>query len=185
MTCTIWVRTELGNTRNDELFVFWAMLYDHPVNTCFYMLEYLDFVGTRPAGKGEIVVGGIITYIARSFGVGEDERMKPIEGNNRLNIDTLVAMNFIKHRPPLHYQLKLNVPILFLLPNPSQTTTEVEENLLYGDNVQVLEELDHDEGEGANLLTEPNRKCTAYRSNNSKKSIVPLGSCLIQLTLKE
>jgi hypothetical protein len=61
MAYTIWGRTELGNTRSDELFMLWAMLYDHPVNTCFYMLEYLDFVGTRPAGRGEIVVGGIIT----------------------------------------------------------------------------------------------------------------------------
>jgi hypothetical protein len=69
MACTIWGRTELGNTRTDELFMLWAMLYDHPVNTCFYMLDYLDFVGRRPAGKGDIVVGGIITYIARCFGV--------------------------------------------------------------------------------------------------------------------
>jgi hypothetical protein len=97
------------------------------------------------------VVGGIITYIARQFGVGEDEGIKPIEGNNMLNIETLISMNFIKHRPPIHYQLKLNVPILFLLPNPSRTTTEVEENLLYVDGDQVHEEQDHDEGEGANL----------------------------------
>jgi hypothetical protein len=81
----------------------------------------------------------------------EDEGIKPIEGNNRLNMETLISMNFIKHRPPIHYQLKLNVPILFLLPNPSRTTIEVEENLLYGDDVQILEEHDHDEGEGANL----------------------------------
>jgi hypothetical protein len=85
------------------------------------------------------------------FGVGEDEGIKPIEGNNRLNIETLIAMNFIKHRPPLHYQLKLNVPIMFLLPNPSRTTTEVEENWLYVDDVQVLEERDHDAGEGAHM----------------------------------
>jgi hypothetical protein len=43
MTCTIWGRTELGITRTDELFMLWAMLYDHPVNTCFYMLDYLAF----------------------------------------------------------------------------------------------------------------------------------------------
>jgi hypothetical protein len=97
------------------------------------------------------VVGGIITYIARCFGVGEDEGIKPIEGNNRLNRETLIAMNFIRHRPPLHYQLKLNVPIMFLLLNPSRTTTEVEENLLCVDDVQVLGEQDDDEGEGANL----------------------------------
>ena len=60
-------------------------------------------------------------------------------------------MNFIKHRPPFHYQLQLNVPIMFLLPNPSRTTTEVEENWLYVNDVQVLGEQDDDEGEGANL----------------------------------
>jgi hypothetical protein len=111
----------------------------------------LDVVGTRPAGKGDIVVGGIITYIGRHFGIGEDEGIKQIEGNNRLNMDTLITINFIKPRPPLHHQLKFNVPIMFLLPNPSQTTTEVEANLLYVDDVQVLSEQDDDEGDDANL----------------------------------
>jgi hypothetical protein len=127
------------------------MLYNHPVNTCFYLLDYLAFTGNRSDGKGEIVVGGIITYIARQFGMGEDEGIKPIEGNNRLNIDTLISMNFIKHRPPMQYQLKLNVPILFLLPNLSWTNTEVEENLMYVDDVQVHEEQNLNEGEGAHL----------------------------------
>ena len=51
----------------------------------------------------------------------------------------------------MKYQLKLNVPIMFLLPNPSRTTTEVEANLLYVDDVQVLSEQDDDEGDDANL----------------------------------
>jgi len=41
MACTIWGRTELGNTKTDELFMLWAMLNNHPVNTCFYLLDYL------------------------------------------------------------------------------------------------------------------------------------------------
>jgi hypothetical protein len=131
--------------------MLWAMLYNHPVNICFYLLDYLVDVGNRPSGKGEIVVGGIITYIDRQFGVGEDEGIKPIEENNRLNIDTLLAMNFIKHRPPMQYQPKLNVPILLLLPNPSRASIEVEANLLYVDDDQVHEEQILDEGEGANL----------------------------------
>ena len=50
------------------------------------------------------------------------------------------------------YTLKLNVPILFILPIPSRTNTEVEENLLYvGDGSQVHEEHNHGEEEGANL----------------------------------
>jgi hypothetical protein len=117
--------------------MLWAMLYNHPVITCLYLLNYLSYVGNRSDGEGEIVVGGIMTYIARQFGVGEDEGIKPIEGNHRLNIDTLISMNFIKHRPPMQYALKLNVPILFLLPNPSRSNTEVAENLLYVDDVQI------------------------------------------------
>jgi hypothetical protein len=151
MACTIWGRTELGNVGTYELFMLWAMLYNHPVNTCFYLLDYLADVGNRPVGKGEIVVGGIITYIARQFGVGEDEGINPIEGNNRLNIETLISMNFIKHHPAMQYSLKLNVPILLLFPNPSRTNTEVEANLLYVDDDQVHEEKNLDEGDGAHL----------------------------------
>ncbi|RHN74170.1 hypothetical protein MtrunA17_Chr2g0307271 [Medicago truncatula] len=140
MTCTIWGRTELGNTRTDELFMSWAMLNNHPVNTCFYLLDYLSHVGNRFDSRGEIVVGGIITYIARQLGVGEDQGITKIEGINRLNIETLIFMNFIRPRPPMSYTLKLNVPILIILSNPSRTNTEVEENLLYVvDDPQVHE----------------------------------------------
>jgi len=151
MACTVWGRKELGTTRTDELFMLWAMLHDRPVNTCYYLLDYLAFLSSKPEGKGEIVVGGIITYIARKFGVGEDQGLNRIEGNNRLNIETLIAMNFIKPHPPdnMSYELQLNVPLyLIILPNPSRINTEVEENLLYvGDDPQVHEE--HEE-KGAN-----------------------------------
>jgi len=155
MACTIWGRKELGTTRTDELFMLWAMLHDRPVNTCYYLLDYLASLNSKPKGKGEIVVGGIITFIARKFGVGEDQGLNRIEGNNRLNIETLVAMNFIKPHPPDNttYELQLNVPLcLIILPNPSCTNTEVEENLLYvGDDPQVHEEHALGEEEGANL----------------------------------
>jgi hypothetical protein len=65
MTCTISGRTELGNTRTDELFMLWAMFNNQLMNTCFYLLDYLAYVGNRSDVMGEIVVGGIITYIAR------------------------------------------------------------------------------------------------------------------------
>jgi len=87
--------------------------------------------------------------------VGEDQGLNRIEGNNRLNIETLVAMNFIKPHPPDNttYELQLNVPLcLIILPNPSRTNTEVEENLLYvGDDPQVHEEHALGKEEGANL----------------------------------
>ena len=100
------------------------------------------------------VVGGIITFIARKFGVGEDNRINPIKSNNRLNIETLISMNFITPHPlaNITYELKLNVPMLFVLSNPSRTNTGVEENLLYvGVDLQVHKEHNLGEEEGANL----------------------------------
>lgn len=133
MACTIYGRKELGTTRTDEPFLLWAMLYDHPVNTCYYLLDYLVSIGTRSDSKGEIIVGGIITFIVKQFGVGEEHGLNKIVGNNMLDTDTLVTMNFIKPHPPAYttFKLKLNIPILFILPNPLRTNPEVEENLLY------------------------------------------------------
>jgi len=110
------------------------MLYDHPVNTCYYLLDHLSSISKKRADeKGEIVVGGIITYIARRFGVGGNKEINRIEGNNKLDIDTLNAIFMIKPQPGrLTFELKLNAPhILFVLPNPPRTDSEVEENLLY------------------------------------------------------
>ena len=78
--------------------------------------------------------------------------MNPIEGNNRLTIETLISMNFIKPHPAANitYELRLNIPLLFILPNPSRTNTGMEANLLYVDP-QVHEEHTLGEEEGANL----------------------------------
>jgi len=84
MSCTIWGRKEVGINRTDELFMLWAMLSNNPVNTCYYLLDYLASIGAKPNNRIEIVVGDIITFITRKFGVGEDNRMNPIEGNNSL-----------------------------------------------------------------------------------------------------
>jgi len=76
MACTIWGRKEVGTTRTDELFMLWAMLKNRPVmlwamlknrpvNTCFYLLDYLASLGAKSSVRSEIVVGGIITFIAR------------------------------------------------------------------------------------------------------------------------
>jgi len=92
MSCRIWGRKEVGSTRTDELFMLWAMLSNNPVNTCYYLLDYLASIGVKSNNRAEIVVGGIITFIARKFGVGEDNGMNPIEGNNRLTIETLISM---------------------------------------------------------------------------------------------
>jgi len=154
MSCTIWGRKEVGIIRTDELFMLWAMLSNNLVNTCYYLLDYLAYVGAKPENRVDIVVGGIITFIARKFGVGEDNMINPIEGNNRLNIETFISMNFINPHPPANitYELRLNVPLLFILPNPSRTDTRVEANLLYVCvDPQVHEEHNLGEEEGANL----------------------------------
>jgi len=131
------------------------MLNDRLVNICFYLLNYLASVSEKSNVRSEIVVGGIITYIARKFGVAEDQGLNRIEGNNRLNIETLIAMNFIKPHPStkITFELQLHVPLcLIILPNPSRTNTEVEENLLYvGYAPHVHEEHNVVEEEGANL----------------------------------
>ena len=59
MDCTIWDRKEVRMMRTHELFMLWAMLYNHPVNICYYFLDYLVSIAKRkPDYKGDIVVGG-------------------------------------------------------------------------------------------------------------------------------
>jgi len=161
MDCTIWGRKEVGTTRIDELFMLWAMLSKQPVNTCYYLLDYLVSVARKKLDeKSEIVVGGIITFIARKFGVGEERGLNKIEGNNRLDIDTLTSMFIIRlYGPPQNYkyELRLNrAQCMIILPNPSRTNMGVVENLLYvGTNSHVQEDHcddgDDDEEEGAYL----------------------------------
>jgi len=155
MTCTIWGRKEVRTTRIDELFMLWAMLYNHPVNTCYYLVDYLVYVARKkPNEKSEIVVGGIITFIARKMGVGEERGITRIEGKNRLDIDTLTTMFFIRPYGPCHnyqYEWKINRAYgLIILPNP-----EVVENLIYvGTNPQIQDDGGNEEEEGAHLHDE-------------------------------
>jgi len=152
MACTIWGRKEVGTTRTDELFMLWAMLNLQPVNIYYYLLNYLVSVARKkPYEKSEIVVGGIITFIARKMGVGEDKRLNKI-GNNRLDIDTLASMLIIRpYAPPQNYQYALRfnrAQCMIILPNPDRTDMKVVKNLLYfGANPQVQEDNGDDEVE--------------------------------------
>jgi hypothetical protein len=78
---------------------------------------------------------GIITFIARKIGVGEENGINKIEGNIRLNLDTLASMFFLKPYGQSHnyqYEWKINrANCLIILPNPDITNPEVLENLLY------------------------------------------------------
>jgi hypothetical protein len=149
-------RKEVGTTRTDELFMFCAMLNKQPVNTCYYLFNYLVSIAKKkPDAKSEIVVGGIITFIARKMGVGEENGITRIEGKNRLDLDTLTTMFFIRHYGPTHnyqYEWKVNrAHCLIILPNPTITNPGLVENLLYvGTNPQVQDDGDDgdDEDEG-------------------------------------
>jgi len=41
--------------------MLWVMLYNHPVNICYYLIDYLVSIARKkPDDKSDIVVGGII-----------------------------------------------------------------------------------------------------------------------------
>ena len=124
------------------------------------MLDHLvSIVKKKPDDKGDIVVGGIITFIARKFGVNVSEGINMIDGNIRLNLDTLTSMFFLKPYGLSHnfqFEWKVNrANCLIILPNPDITNPEVVENLLYvGTNPQVHDDGDDggdEEEEGAHL----------------------------------
>ena len=156
MASTIWGRKEVGMMRTDKQFMSWAMLYNHPVNICYYLLDYLVSIAKKkPDDKGDIMVGGIITFIARKFGVSLNQGIKRIEGNNYLDLDTLTTMSFLKTHGPTHnYQHEwriIRANCLIILPNQIITNLEVVENFLYvGTNPQVHNDGDEEEV-GANL----------------------------------
>ncbi|KEH39918.1 hypothetical protein MTR_1g015677 [Medicago truncatula] len=128
---------------------FWEHITDlRQFNTRSNKASHIHNPVLRFDSRGEIVVGGIITYLARQLGVGEDQGITKIEGSNRLNIETLIFMNFIKPRPPMSYTLKLNVSILIILSNPSRTNTKVHEE---HDNEGEEDAHLHQEEEGAQL----------------------------------
>ena len=142
--------------RTDELFMLWVILYNHPVNVCYYLIDHLVSIPKKkPDDKGDIVVGGILTFIARKFGVGEESGINKIEGNIYLSLDTLASMFFLKPHGYTHnfqYEWKVNnANCLIILPNPNITNPEVVENFLYvGTNPQVHDDGDEEE-EGAHL----------------------------------
>jgi len=156
--------------RTDELFMLWAMLYNHPVNICYYLLDYLVSIAKKkPYDKGDIVVGGIITFIARKFGVSVNQWIKRIEGNYYLDLDAITMMSFLRTHGPSHnyqYAWKVNrVDCLIILPNPNITNLKVVENLLYvgtkphvhddgGDEEEVGAPLQHEQEVGGHFNDE-------------------------------
>ena len=101
------------------------------------------------------MVGGIITFIARKMGVREESGITRIEGNNRLDLDTLTNMFFIRSYGPTHnyqYEWKINRSYcLIILPN-----LEVVETFIYvGTNPQVQDDGDDEDEVDAHLHDNP------------------------------
>jgi len=124
------------------------------------LIDYLVSIARKkPDDKSDIVVGGIITFIAMKLGVNMSKGINGIKGNYYLDLDTLTTMSFIRTHVPSHnfqYEWRVNrANCLIILPNPDITNLEVVENLLYvGTNPQVHNDGDDggDEKEvGANL----------------------------------
>jgi len=121
------------------------------------LLDYLVLnAKKKPDDKGDIVVGEIITFIARKFEVNVSEGIYMIEGNNYLNLDTLTSMFFLKPFGMSHkykYEWKVNnANCLIILPNSDITNPEVVENLLYvSTNPHVHDDGGDEEEEGAHL----------------------------------
>jgi hypothetical protein len=115
---------------------------------------FVSIARRKPNDKGDIVVGGIITFITRKFGVNVNQGIKRIEGNYYLDLHTLTTMSFLRTHDPTHnYQYEwriIRAICLIILPNPDITNPEVVENLLYvGINPQVQDDGDDEEKVGA------------------------------------
>ena len=80
--------------RINELFILWNMLFNHHINIYYYLLDYLvSIVKKKPNDKGDIMVGGIITFLARKFGVSVNQGIKRIEGNFCLDLYTITTLS--------------------------------------------------------------------------------------------
>jgi len=120
----------------NELVMSWAMIYNHVVNICYYLLDYtVSIARKKPNEKGDTVVGEISTFIARKFGVNVNKGINRIEGNYYLDLDTLTTMSFLIIQGLSHnyqYEWRVNRDnCLMILPNPDITNSEVVEILLY------------------------------------------------------
>jgi len=136
--------------------MLWAMLYNHPVNICYFLLDYLVSIAKKkPDDKGDIVVGGIINFVARKFGVNLNKGINRIEANYYLDLDTLTTMSFLRiHGLSRNYQYEWRVNMdncLIILPNQDITNPEVVENLFYVDTNPQVHNVGDEEEVGAHL----------------------------------
>jgi len=178
--------------RTDELFILWAMLYNHPTNICYYLLDYfVSLAKEKLDDKGDIVVDGIITFIATKCQVGDESEVNMIEENIHLNLDTLTSLFFIKPHGYTHnfqFEWKLNNANFFIiLPNPDITNLEVVENLFYvgtnpqvhndgndgGDEEEVGAHLHHEEAVGGSYNDERRAWMQTEVQKNKHRAIKP------------
>jgi len=150
MACTIFGRPKTGTVRSDELYLLWAMVNSRTVNTGWYLLNHLAFVGGQAKGT-KMAVGGVIEFIKRKITgqveVDEDDRY--IDGNYFVDIDYLKNIHMIKEKEgyPDNFQLMIGNEPSIVLPDSSRTDTTKWDNWLYNDVVLQVPQQHHAQGE--------------------------------------
>ena len=98
MSYTIFGKGEPGIVRLGELFMLGAMVKKQSMNTFHYLINH--FANVASSTSGDIVVGGLITYIAIKFELRENiEALDGVEGNLVLDLNVCVQMNLISVTP--------------------------------------------------------------------------------------
>jgi hypothetical protein len=91
--------------------MLWAMLYNHHINICYYLLDYLvSIVKKKPDDKGDIMVGGIITFLARKLVWGKCES-RDQEDRGKLLARLIYYHYFVlrTHEPTHNYQYEWRI----------------------------------------------------------------------------
>jgi len=118
MTNSIFGRGDsMGNIRQSELGFLWAMLNNYNLDYGSFLARHLEKVGK--ADRGHIVVGGLITPIARH--VGLNLRLAPTISSD-LRLDLVYLQTFMLTQVSGTYYLRTKFSDRhFALPNPQLT----------------------------------------------------------------
>lgn len=143
MAHTIFGRGDTGGVRSDELALLWCMVRQHRMNMNSGLLLAKQLEHVAKASSGAIVVGGLISAIARHFGVsfGDDE----ILGNERIDMGYLRNVGIIHIVNGLHFYSVGDRETK--LPNPTLTTVRNDVGLAFTLRVDVNAEEDDKEEE--------------------------------------
>lgn len=103
-----------GVVRMSELICLWNMLYEGNVDTGSHLIRHLVKVGK--ATKGDIVVGGIITFVAETLGY-ETGDLEVVAGKHSIDLEVCLATKMIVRDGNSFCFVRKNMAPL-RLPNP-------------------------------------------------------------------